>query len=93
MQLGDTVNLIHRMNGELMPVELTKILTTSSKPMVEVRWKNDRVRYKLDLDKKEVHAIDATPHRRYLVKAWFAISEDHRIALIDLFWITKKKGR
>lgn len=92
MQLGDTVNLIRKITNELLPVELTRVLTTSSKPAVEVRWKSDRNRYKLDLVKNEVLAIDATQHHRHQMRVWWTISEDHRIALTELFWTMRKKG-
>lgn len=93
MQLGDTVNLIRKITHEVLPVELTRVLTTSSKPAVEVRWKSDRARYKLDLDKNEVLAIDATQHHRQQMRVWYTISEPHRKELTELFWNERRKGK
>ncbi len=93
MQIGDTVNLVRKITNELLPVELTSLLTKQSKPAVEVRWRSDRHRYKLDLVKNEVLAIDATANHRQTMRAWYSISEEHRIALTELFWDMRKKGK
>lgn len=93
MQIGDTVNLVRKITSDILPVELTRVLTTGTKPAVEVRWKNDRNRYKLDLDKNEVLAIDATQHNRQQMRLWWTISEEHRKALTELFYDMKRKGK
>jgi len=92
MQLGDKVNLVRKYTKEILPVELIEVLHRSPKPAVVVRWKSDRARYKLDLDKGLVLAIDATQHHRQQMRVWYEISEEHRKALTELFWITKKTG-
>lgn len=93
MQLGDTVNLVRKISNEVLPVELIEVLHRSKTPAVVVRWKSDRARYKLDLDKNLVLAIDATQRSRETMRAWYSISEEHRIALTKLYWDTRKKGR
>jgi len=92
MRLGDTVNLIRKISNEVLPVELIEVLVRSKTPAVVVRWKSDRARYKLDLDKNLVLAIDATPRSRQAMKVWYSISEEHRKALTELFWDMRKKG-
>jgi hypothetical protein len=92
MQLGDTVNLVRKITKDILAVELIEVLHRSPRPAVVVRWKSDRARYKLDLDKNEVLAIDATQRHRHQMRIWYEISEEHRKTLTDLFWITKKKG-
>lgn len=93
MQIGDTVNLVRRITGELLPVELTKVLVETNHPTVEVRWKTDRHRYKLDLDSGVVSAIDSTAHHRQQMRAWYTISEDHKSQLIELFWFMRKRRK
>lgn len=93
MQIGDTVNLVRRITGELLPVTLSQVLTKQNKPQVEVFWKSNRHRYKLDLDKNEVLAIDATQSHRQSMKAWYTISEEHRKALTELFWNVRRKTK
>lgn len=90
MQIGDTVNLIRKITGEVLAVELREVLSNGSKPAVEVRWKSDRYRYRLDLVKDEVIAIDATQDHRQKMKLWYTISSTHRKELTDLFWSHKK---
>ncbi len=92
MQLGDTVNLIRKISNEVLPVELIEVLSRQRTPAVVVRWKSDRARYKLDLEKNLVLAIDATQRSREAMRQWYTISEEHRIALTRLFWDTRKKG-
>lgn len=92
MQLGDNVNLVRKFTKELLPVELIEVLHRQPRPAVVVRWKSDRARYKLDLDKGLVMAIDATQHHRHQMRIWYEISDDHRKALTELFWKTKKNG-
>lgn len=93
MQIGDTVNLVRKITGEILPVELTEVLWKQAHPSVVVRWKSDRHRYKLDLVKDEVLAIDCTPAHRQSMRAWYTVSEDHKKALTELFWDRRKKGR
>ncbi len=94
MQLGDTVNLIRKISNEVLHVELVEVLSGQRTPTVVVRWKSDRAKYKLDLDKNLVLAIDATANHRQQMRVWYTISEDHRIALTRLFWDTRKtKGK
>lgn len=93
MQIGDTVNLVRKISNEVLHVELTQVLTKTSTPAVEVRWRSDRHRYKLDLDKNLVLAIDATANHRQSMRVWYSISEEHRKALTELFWNMRKKGR
>lgn len=92
MKLGDSVNLIRKITNEILPVTLDQILTKNAQPMVEVYWKSNRYRYKLDLTKNLVLAIDATNDHRQSMRVWYTISEDHRKALTELFWNTKRKG-
>jgi len=93
MQVGDTVNLVRKISNEILPVELVEVLSRTRSPAVVVRWKSDRARYKLDLDKNLVLAIDATASHRQSMRVWYTISEAHRKALTELFWDTRKKGR
>ncbi len=93
MQIGDTVNLVRKITGELLPVTLTNVLTKTSNPMVEVRWKSDRHRYKLDLEKNLVLAIDSTNDHRQSMRVWYTISEPHRKELTELFWNMRKVRR
>lgn len=93
MQIGDTVNLVRKITGDILPVELTEFLTKGSTPMVEVRWKSNRYRYKLDLTKNEVLALDATQDHRQAMRAWYLVSEDHRKALTESFWLERKRGK
>jgi hypothetical protein len=93
VQVWDTVNLIRRISGEVLPVTLTDVLITSKGPAVEVRWKSNRYRYKLDLVKNEVLAIDSTHDHRQSMRAWYTISEEHRIALTELYWAQRKTGK
>jgi hypothetical protein len=92
MQVGDTVNLIRKITGELLPVTLMDVCGASSSPAVEVQWKSPRYRYKLDLIKNEVLAIDATHGHRQSMRVWYTVSEDHRKQLTELF-IARKNGR
>lgn len=93
MQLGDTVNLVRKISNEVLRVELVEVLDRTKTPAVVVRWKSDRARYKLDLEKNLVLAIDATSNHRQQMRVWYSISEDHRIALTKLFWDMRKKVR
>jgi hypothetical protein len=90
MRVGDTVNLIRKISGEVLSMELTGVLSKTNSPAVEVRWKSDRHRYKLDLVKNEVLAIEATPNHRQSMRAWYTISEPHLKELTELFWSTRK---
>jgi hypothetical protein len=91
MQIGNTVNLVRKITGEVLPVTLTEVLTKSKSPAVEVRWKSDRHRYKLDLVKNEVLAIDCTPDHRQSMRAWYMISEEHRLSLTELYWDMRRR--
>lgn len=93
MQVGDTVNLVRKYTGHVLDCELVEVLWRTPKPAVVVRWKSDRARYKLDLDKNLVLAIDATAHHRQSMRVWWEISEAHRKALTELFWETRRKGK
>lgn len=93
MQLGDTVNLVRKHTGHVLDTELIEVLWRTSTPAVVVRWKSDRYRYKLVLDKNAVLAIDATTRHRQDMRAWWEISEAHRKALTELFWDTRRKGK
>jgi hypothetical protein len=93
VRIGDTVNLIRKISGEVLPVELTEILHKSAKPAVEVRWKSDRYRYKLDLVKNEVLAIDSTNGHRQSMRSWYTVLEEHRVALVDAYREQRSKGR
>ena len=93
MQIGATVNLVRKISGEVLPMELTEVLVKSAGPAVVVRWKSDRHRYKLDLVKGEVLAIDCTQDHRQSMRSWYTISEEHRLALTELYWAQRKKGR
>jgi chromosome condensin MukBEF MukE localization factor len=92
MQVGDVVNLVRKITGEVLPVTLTEVLVKTLHPAVEVQWKSPRHRYKLDLVKNEVLAIDCTPDHRQSMRSWYMISEEHRLKLIDLFWYSRKTG-
>lgn len=92
MRVGDTVNLVRRITGELLPVTLAEVLVRSSKPSVEVFWKSERNRYKLDLVKDEVLAINMKPDHRQQMRRWYTIAVPDRKALTELFWDMKKKG-
>ncbi len=93
MDVGDTVNLIRKITGELLPVELTEVLAKTPNPAVEVRWKSNRHRYKLDLVKNEVLAIDSTIGHRQSMRSWYTVFEDDRVKLVELFWAHRKKRR
>ena len=93
MELGDTVNLVRKITHELLPVTLVEVLAKAATPAVVVRWKSDRNRYKLDLVKGEVLAIDCTPSHRQSMRSWYTISEEHRLELTKLYWVERKKGR
>jgi hypothetical protein len=93
VQIGDVVNLVRKITGELLPVTLMEVLVTSKGPAVEVRWRSNRHRYKLDLVKNEVLAIECTQDHRQSMRAWYTISEEHRIALTDMYWSQRKTGK
>lgn len=94
MQVGDTVKLIRKITNEPLETELTGVLTRGTSPAVEVAWRKDRrYRYKLDLSKNEVLAIDATQDHRQTMRAWYRLSEEDRSALTELFWMERKKGK
>ena len=93
MQIGDTVNLVRKITNEVLPVTLDVVLVKGSSPAVEVYWKSNRHRYKLDLVKNEVLAIEATQNHRQSMRSWYTISEDHRKALTELFWDMRKTGK
>lgn len=93
MQIGDTVNLVRKITGELLPMTLREVHHRSKTPSVEVYWKSERNRYKLDLVKNEVLAIDMKPDHRQSMRVWYSISEEHRKALTELFWDVRKKVR
>lgn len=93
MEVGDTVNLVRKITGELLPVTLTEVLSKTSHPAVEVHWKSNRHRYKLDLVKNEVLAIDCTQDHRQSMRVWYTISEEHRKELTELFWRHRKGGQ
>lgn len=92
MQIGDTVKLLRKYTSEVLEMELTDVLVTGNQPMVEVQWR-DRSRYKLDLEKNQVLAIEASQRRRHAMKVWYSISEPDRIALTRLFWDMRKTRR
>ena len=92
MQLGDTVHLIRKISKEVLPVELVEVLANQRTPVVVVRWKSDRAKYKLDLERNLVLAIDATSNHRQSMRVWYEISEPHLKALTELFWKTRKEG-
>lgn len=92
MQLGDTVHLIRKISKEVLPVELIEVLANQRVPVVVVRWKSDRAKYKLDLERNLVLAIDATASHRQSMRVWYEISEEHRKELTELFWKTRKNG-
>jgi hypothetical protein len=93
MQIGDTVNLIRKITGEVLPTTLTDVLHKQTTPAVEVRWKSDRYRYKLDLLKDEVIAIDSTNAHRQTMRLWYSINLEHKAQLLELFWKMRKTGR
>lgn len=93
MRLGDTVKLVRRITNEPLEVTLTSVLTTSAAPAVEVNWKSDRYRYKLDLAKNEVLAIDSTQSHRQSMRAWYTVNEDDRKALTELYWSERKRRK
>jgi len=93
MQIGDSVHLIRKITNEILPVTLANVLTKGSTPMVEVYWKSNRHRYKLDIEKNLVLAIDATNDHRQSMRIWYTISEPHRKELTELYWNMRKKGR
>lgn len=92
MQVGDTVNLIRKITNEVLPVELVEVCGGSSGMSVLVQWKSTRHRYKLDLVKNEVLAVDSTQGHRQSMRAWYSINEEHRKQLTELC-IARKKGR
>jgi hypothetical protein len=65
---------------------LIEVLVNSKGPAVEVRWKSNRHRYKLDLVKGEVLAIDSTHDHRQSMRSWYTISEEHLKALTETYW-------
>ena len=97
MQVGDTVNLVRKITGELLKVELTKVLVNGTKPCVEVQWRSEqavnRSSYKLDLEKNEVLAIDSTPHHRQQMRRWYTVSEDHKKELTELYYYMRKRRK
>lgn len=93
MRIGDSVKLVRKITNESLEMELVNFLTKLAQPAVEVRWRSDRHRYKLDLVKNEVLAIDSTQNHRQSMRAWYSISEDHRKQLTEDFWSEKRKGR
>lgn len=94
MQLGDTIKLIRRITDEPLEMELVGVLAKAPTPAVEVAWLKDRrYRYKLDLTKNEVLALDATPAHRQSMRAWYRLSEEDRHKLTELFWTERKKAR
>lgn len=94
MRVGDTVKLFRKITNEPLEMELTGVLAKGVTPAVEVSWLKDRrYRYKLDLSKNEVLAIDATQSHRQSMRAWYQLSEEDRAALIALFWVERKKGK
>lgn len=92
MQIGDTVKLVRKISKDILEVELTAYLVKLATPAVEVRWKSDRYRYKLDLIKDEVLAIEATQSHRQTMRSWYSVLESDRKALTESFWLEKKKG-
>ncbi len=92
MQLGDTVNLVRKYTGHVLDCELMEVLAKGKTPMVVVRWRGHRESFKLDVDKNLVLAIDATQRHRHQMRIWWEISEEHRKALTELFWKTRKNG-
>jgi hypothetical protein len=97
VQVGDTVNLVRKITGELLKVELTKVLVNGTRPCVEVEWRGKlgvgRSVYKLDLEKDEVLAIDSTPHHRQQMRRWYTIDEAQRKELTELFWSERKRRK
>lgn len=93
MQIGDTVNLIRKITGEKLPVELTEVLHKNATPAVVVRWKSDRHRYKVDLVKGEILAIDCTPAHRQSMRAWYTVNEEDKKALTELYQSRRRRGK
>lgn len=85
---GSTIYLVRKISGEILAVTLDIVLT-GAKPMVEVSW-DTRHRYKLDLVKNEVIALDATTRHRQNMKSWYYIWEPHKMMLTALFWEVKR---
>lgn len=97
MQVGDWVKLVRKYTGEPMIVTLIDVTVTNTRPCVEVEWRPDNgvgvERFKLDLEKNQVLAIDASVRHRQAIKAWYTIDEADRIALTKLFWDKRKLRR
>lgn len=93
MRIGDTVNLVRKISHEILPMTLAEVLIRSKGPAVEVFWKSPRHRYKLDLVKNEVLAIDTRPDHRLAMRRWYTVEEGHLKVLIELFWDERRKGK
>jgi len=93
MELGDTVKLIRKITHEPLETSLAAVLVASQGPAVEVIWKSNRYRYKLDLVKNEVLAIDSTHSHRQQMRIWYTVAEDDRKALTELYWLERKLQR
>ena len=93
MDLGDTVNIIRKITNEPTPLVLDEALVRQAKPTFVAYWKTQRHKYKLDIEKNEVLAIDATQHHRNEMRRWYTIDDADRQALTELFWKLKKGGK
>lgn len=97
MQTGDWVKLVRKITGEVLVVTLTELLTHSNKPVVEVEWKAERgigvERYRLDLEKNVVSAVDGSQRYKASIRAWWLIDEDDRKQLLDTYWAARKNRR
>jgi hypothetical protein len=79
MKIGSSVYLVRKISNHVTEMILEEI----GERYVEVRF-NLQNRYKLDLEKNEVIAIDATVRHRQEMKAWFVCWEPQRLTLLKM---------
>jgi hypothetical protein len=79
MKIGSSVYLVRKISNHVTEM----ILEDIGERCVEVRF-NLQNRYRLELEKNEVVAIDATIKHRQDMKAWWTIWEPQRITLLKM---------
>jgi hypothetical protein len=79
MKVGSSVYLVRKISNHVTETILEEI----GERYVEVRF-NLQNRYKLDLEKNEVIALDATIKHRQDMKAWWTIWEPQRLTLLKM---------
>lgn len=85
VSIDDDIYLVRKLSGHVLVMKIDALIT-GTKPAIEVYWSRRKAcKYKLELTKNEVLAVDATTKHRNEMKVFWEIYEPHRLALIKLW--------